>query len=114
MSAQSFKVGVAIAPLTLPRASGGNGTLTYSLVPSVPGLTFNPPSRTLSGTPSSVGSYAMTYTATDADGDSDSLNFTVSVAAASPAIGGCGGGIALPTGGDMVGNFEGNYKAGLT
>ncbi len=91
VSAQSFKVGVAIAPLTLPRASGGNGTLTYSLVPSVPGLTFNPPSRTLSGTPSSVGSYAMTYTATDADGDSDSLNFTVSVAAASPAIGGGGG-----------------------
>ena len=84
VSDQSFMVGKAIAPLTLPEASGGDGTLTYSLVPDVPGLTFSPPARMLSGTPSSVGSYAMTYTATDVDGDTDTLSFTVSVTTESP------------------------------
>ena len=102
---QSFTVGTAIAPLTLPGASQGAGTLTYSLAPSVPGLTFSPPSRTLSGTPSTVGSYAMTYTVTDADGDTDTLNFTVSVAAGSSVGDGGGGGTALPIGG-MGGGFE--------
>ncbi|MDE0261940.1 MAG: Ig domain-containing protein [Bryobacterales bacterium] len=103
---QSFTVGMAIAPLTLPTASGGAGTLTYSLAPSVPGLTFSPPSRTLSGTPSRAGSYAMTYTATDADGDTDTLNFTVSVAAGSRVGDGGGGGAVLPIGGGTIGGFE--------
>ena len=39
---QSFTVGTTIDTLTLPEASGGNGDLTYSLAPDVPGLTFNP------------------------------------------------------------------------
>ena len=84
VSDQSFTVGKAIAPLTLPEASGGDGTLTYSLVPEVPGLTFSAPTRMLSGTPSSVGSYAMTYTAADVDGDTDTLSFSVSVTTESP------------------------------
>ena len=101
---QSFVSGTAISPLTLPSASGGDLPLAYSLHPTVPGLTFSPTSRTLSGTPSSVGGYVMTYTAMDADGDTDTLNFTLSVAAGSPAGG--GGGAALPTEGSMAGNFD--------
>ena len=76
---QTYTVGTAIATLTLPEASGGDGTLTYSLSPSVPGLTFNATARQLSGTPSAAGTHAMTYTVTDENGDSDTLSFTVTV-----------------------------------
>ena len=37
---QTYTEGEAVSPLTLPVASGGNGTLSYSLAPTVPGLTF--------------------------------------------------------------------------
>ncbi len=81
---QSYTVDTAISALTLPEASGGDGSLTYSLTPNVPGLSFNPTTRRLTGTPTSVGTHSMTYTATDADGDSDSLNFNITVAQAPP------------------------------
>ena len=83
----SYTVGTAIDSLTLPGATGGNGTLTYSLSPEVPGLSFNASSRQLSGTPTEAGSYDMIYTATDADGDSDSLRFSVTVETAPPPPG---------------------------
>ena len=34
---QTYTEGEAVSPLTLPVASGGNGTLSYSLAPTVPG-----------------------------------------------------------------------------
>ena len=37
---QSYQAGTAISPLTLPAASGGDGSLTYRLAPGVPGLSF--------------------------------------------------------------------------
>ena len=77
--AQTYTVGTAIDALTLPAASGGNGTLAYSLSPNVPGLSFNATSRQLAGTPSTAGTYAMTYTVTDEDGDTDTLGFTITV-----------------------------------
>ena len=49
-----------IAAVTLPSATGGNGTLTYSLVPERPGLTFEETALTLSGTPTALGAYDMT------------------------------------------------------
>ena len=78
---QTYTVGTTIPALTLPVASGGDGTLIYSLMPDVPGLTFNPETRELTGTPRVEASHTMTYTVTDADGDTDSLSFTVSVQA---------------------------------
>ena len=77
--AQTYTVGTAIDALTLPEASGGNGTLTYSLTPNVPGLSFNASTRQLTGTPSTAGTYAMTYTVTDEDDDTDTLSFTITV-----------------------------------
>ena len=68
--------------LELPTASGsGNGPLTYRLSPEVPGLTFDhdPDTRTLSGTPSEVAIFAMTYEVADADGDTATLTFTIEV-----------------------------------
>ena len=76
---QAYTVGTAIDTLKLPEASGGNGTLSYSLMPSVPGLTFDTAARRLTGTPSAANSYEMTYTVTDEDGDTDTLEFTITV-----------------------------------
>ena len=76
---RSYRTGTAIDALTLPEATGGDGTLTYSLSPNVPGLSFNGGTRELSGTPSEAGTYAMTYTVTDADGDTDTLSFNITV-----------------------------------
>jgi len=70
---QSYTAGEAIEPLVLPAASGGNGPLTYTLTPEVPGLTFTAASRTLRGTPTAAGTYPMTYQAEDSDGDVTTL-----------------------------------------
>ena len=78
---RDYTVGAAIDPLTLPAAAGGDGPLTYSLTPSVPGLSFNTTSRRLSGTPTTAGTYDMTYRVRDVDGDTDSLTFAIAVAA---------------------------------
>ena len=70
--------------LTLPEASGGTGTLSYTLTPdaSIPaGLSFDPDTRTLAGTPTTTNetAAALTYTATDANGRTDNRIFTVTV-----------------------------------
>ena len=83
---QTYTKGTTISPLTLPAATGGNGTLTYSLSPDVPGLTFEPGTRTLRGTPSTTGVFDyMVYLVRDEDGDSDNLGFTITVAEADTA-----------------------------
>ncbi len=77
LSDQRLVAGVPISPLTLPKASGGDGTLTYSLTPEVPGLTFSADTRTLSGIPSAASTYSMRYEVKDADGDTDALSFRI-------------------------------------
>ena len=69
---------------TLPGATGGDGLLTYALTPDLPaGLTFDPASRLLSGTPIEArAAAAYTYTATDSDAvdpDTASLVFELTV-----------------------------------
>ena len=81
---QSYTVGVAISALLLPEASGGNGSLTYSLTPSIPGLSFDQNSRTLTGTPTTAGTYDVEYRVDDGDtntavSDAATLSFTVTV-----------------------------------
>lgn len=67
--------------LTLPAATGGTPPYKYTLTPSIPGLTFDESARTLTGTPTQSGSYAMTYTATDAKNVQTSLSFELNVQA---------------------------------
>ena len=86
VSAQTYAVDTAIAPLVLPAATGGDAPLTYSLTPAVPGLRFDVGTRTLRGTPTAVGVYQMTYVATDADGDAAELMFTIEIIAAEEAV----------------------------
>ena len=81
---QEFTAGTAISGLTLPAATGGNGSLVYALTPSVQGLRFSPQARSLTGTPASAGTYAMIYRVTDADDnttdtDADAISFTITV-----------------------------------
>ena len=87
---QSWSRHWRVAGVTLPAATGGNGTLTYALRPALPaGLTFDAATRTISGVPTATMSQAeYTYTATDADAsnpDSDSLTFDIEVAHVLPA-----------------------------
>ncbi len=83
VSAQSYMRKQEIESLTLPQATGGDGTLTYALTPDLPtGLTFDAETRMLSGTPlEAMGETTYTLTATDSDGDAATLMFTLSVMA---------------------------------
>ena len=76
---QTFAVNTLIAPLYLPLASGGTPPYTYTLEPLPHGLVFDPAAQVLSGTPTTVGTTATTYTAIDATGASASLTFTIEV-----------------------------------
>ena len=89
---QRYTVGRPITDLTLPAATGGTGTLTYTLRDgigkavdntdnAVPGLTFNTTTRVLSGTPTTQVTTALTYTVTDDRGSTAMDTFTVTVAA---------------------------------
>ena len=83
VAAQEYEVGKAIADLVLPEATGGDGTLTYSVSTLPAGLTFNSSTRTLSGTPIVVGTSTIVYTVIDSDSDAAALTFPIAVAAAS-------------------------------
>ncbi len=85
VDSQVYPRGVQIEPLPLPRATGGNGTLSYTLTPALPeGLTFTRPTDvsdgTITGTPTELQALT-TYTLTvrDEDGDPDSITFTIEV-----------------------------------
>lgn len=74
---QRYVAGIAIPHLILPRATGGDGTLTYRLTPVPPGLSFNASARTLSGVPANTGSHPLKYRVEDADGDTAELSFRI-------------------------------------
>ena len=85
VSDKTYTRGSSITPVILPTASGGDGTLTYSLSSLPTGLSFSSSTRTISGTPTVAVGKAMTYKATDEDGDEAELNFSITVnAPASP------------------------------
>ena len=79
-AAQVFTVGVEITPVTLPAANGGDAPLTYTLHPTVPGLTLNPTSRVLTGTPTMAAVLASYFIrATDVDDETTQINFNITV-----------------------------------
>ena len=77
---QSYPREQQIEPLVLPEATG-EPPIRYILSPALPaGLSFDPVSRTISGTPTEVmGGIDYTYTAIDAEGNSNSLRFSIEV-----------------------------------
>ncbi len=76
---QTFSRWDEATELPLPAAEGGDGALSYTLLPEVPGLSFDAQQRQLAGTPSRVGTYLMVYRVADADGDVDELRFMIDV-----------------------------------
>ena len=64
-----------------PSSTGGTGPFTYAVTSgSLPaGLTLNPATGAISGTPSALGSTTFTITETDADGDTASRTYTLTV-----------------------------------
>ena len=82
IAAQAWVVGTAVS-ITLPAASGGHATKTYSLSTGLPaGVTFTASTRALAGTPTGrFTSATFTYTVEDGDGDTVELTFTAVVTA---------------------------------
>ena len=75
----SFTKDQAITTVTLPEATGGNGTITYELTPALPaGLSRT--GREISGTPTAVAAETeYTWKATDSDGSESSITFDIEV-----------------------------------
>ncbi len=80
IAAQSYTAGTAIPLLELPAAVGGDGAITYSVSDLPAGLSFDPATRMISGTPDAAtdGTVAVTYTAMAGD-ESTSLMFTITI-----------------------------------
>ena len=80
----SATVGAPIAPIALPVATG-NDPMTYAVSTLPAGLSFDPATRTLSGTPTAAGTTTVTYTVIDGDAESPesaAQTFTIAVAEA--------------------------------
>ena len=69
----------AIPSTTLPAATGGNGTYTYTLTGLPNGLSFDATTRQLAGTPTGTGTFTLTYTATDSWGKNASISITATI-----------------------------------
>ena len=87
---RTYKALRVIEPLVLPKASGGNRGLSYSLGRDLPpGLSFDSGTRTLSGKPlleddANETVYRMSYRVADKDNntssrDTDTLHFTITI-----------------------------------
>ena len=77
-----YDANAAISPIVLPAATGGDGSLSYSLSPTTmpQGMTWTASTRTIAGTPTAAAqAQTYTWTAADADGDSTSLTFDITV-----------------------------------
>ncbi|WP_246486051.1 M4 family metallopeptidase [Kribbella qitaiheensis] len=82
---KSATVGSAIASFTLS-ASGGTAPYTWSATGLPAGITIGSSTGTVSGTPTTAGTYNVTATATASAGGSGSTSFTITV---NPVGGGC-------------------------
>jgi Putative Ig domain len=74
-------VGTATS-LQISASDSGGATLTYSAQGLPPGLSINPSSGLITGTPSAPGTFSVTVTATDSTGASGSATFTWSISPA--------------------------------
>jgi gliding motility-associated-like protein len=87
-------VGTPYPPQTLPAPIGGTAPYTYVAIGVPPGLTFDPATRTISGTPTLGGTFTITVTVTDANGLTAAANYILIVRVPAPVVApaeSCGG-----------------------
>ena len=78
ISDRSYQVGAAVT-LSLPAATGGDGTLSYSVSGLPAGLSSSGSPPIVSGTPTTAGNHTVTYQAEDADGDTCEEEFDITI-----------------------------------
>ena len=77
----SGTTGTAFSTVLGPFTDANLDTLTYTATGLPPGLSFNASTRVISGTPTTAGTYTVTYTANDGMGGITSTSFQIAVAA---------------------------------
>lgn len=103
------QVGTVYVPQTLPAVIGGTAPFTYVATNLPPGLTFDPATRTISGTPTLGGTFTVTVTVTDGNGLTATNTYTIVVTVPASAVGD-----ALSCGGSPVTLTVTNVLAGVT
>lgn len=68
-------------------SSGGTAPYSYSVTGLPAGISVNPSSGALSGTPTATGNYNLSILATDANGATGSASYTLAIAPAPPVAG---------------------------
>ena len=81
LSPQNYERGVAIAPLTLPAATGATAPYLYAASGLPRGLSFDKMTRIVSGTPTVISTSNVSYTVTDANSNSVGFQFQIRVVA---------------------------------
>ena len=103
VAAQTWTVGTAV-DVTLPVATGGNGTISYELTPALPtGVTLDATTRKITGAPTAVAS-AATYTWRAKDSDNNTANTDTAALTFSVTVG--KGTLATPTGLTLKANTQ--------
>ncbi|WP_214228989.1 putative Ig domain-containing protein, partial [Pedobacter sp. B4-66] len=72
-------VGTLYPTQIIPSATGGQGPYTYAATGVPAGLTFDPTTRQIKGTPTASGTFTIPVTVTDADGKKVTTNYTIKV-----------------------------------
>ncbi len=79
-------VGTAYPAQTLPAATGGSTPYTYIATNVPPGLSFDPSTRAITGTPTTAGNYIITLRATDSQGNFVTRDYPITVTASTPSL----------------------------
>ncbi|WP_442589040.1 putative Ig domain-containing protein [Pedobacter sp. AW31-3R] len=110
-------VGSIYAPQTLPAVIGGTSPFTYTATGVPPGLSFNPITRELTGTPTLGGTFTITVTVTDANGLTATQDYTIAIRVPAPQLAGlesCNGSSANLTVTSPVNGVTYNWYANAT
>ncbi|PNZ29023.1 YSIRK signal domain/LPXTG anchor domain surface protein, partial [Staphylococcus petrasii] len=79
IAGQTKEVNTAIDPIKIDARDNSGQAVTNKVTGLPDGVTFDPATNTISGTPTKVGSYPITVTTTDADGNETTTSFTITV-----------------------------------
>ncbi|MBB6501399.1 putative Ig domain-containing protein [Pedobacter cryoconitis] len=110
-------VGSVYPVQTLPAATGGTTPYTYTATGLPPGLTFDPVTRNITGTPTLAGPFTVTVTVTDANNLTASANYPINVTVPAPVVAGgssCGGGRVTLTVSNPITAVTYNWYANAT